>query len=316
MNKRQKEQCRLLETVAGETLLEALHDPKTLEVMLNPDGRLFVEKVGGGIMSLGTVEPEAAMQILKVVAGFHGRELVVERPILECTWPLDGSRFAGQIPPIVNRPAFAIRKKAHVVFSLEDYVEHEIMTEDQKSCIKDMVRDRYNILVVGGTGSGKTTLINAIVKEIVDQSPSHRIITIEDTAELQVSAENYLSFFTTSHVSMTDLLKASLRSRPDRILVGETRGPEALDLLMAWNTGHPGGAATLHADDAKSGLYKLVEYISMNPKAPRLIEPLIGRAVNGIVSIARTKTGRKVKEIIVVKDYDLASGQYIFERVS
>jgi type IV secretion system protein VirB11 len=250
-----------------------------------------------------------ARGIVKTVAGYHGRELTRSNPTIECEFPLDGSRFAGQIPPVVSEVVFAIRKKAVSVFTLQDYVVKGIMTAAQSACIQDAVARRRNILVIGGTGSGKTTLVNAVIEHIVTIDPDVRLVIIEDTAEIQCSAKNYIQYHTSAEVSMTQLLRITLRMRPDRIIVAEVRGPEALDLLMAWNTGHEGGAATLHANDARAGLSRLAMLISMHPDSPKPIEPLIGDAVHLIVHIARTPEGRRVEEIIEVKGYE--NGRYL-----
>ncbi|MCB0162230.1 MAG: Flp pilus assembly complex ATPase component TadA, partial [Caldilineaceae bacterium] len=192
---------------------------------------------------------------------------------------------------------------------LAQYVERGIMTAQQRDSLIAAVRAHRNILVIGGTGSGKTTLVNAIINEMVLQDPTERVFIIEDTGEIQCAAENYVQYHTSIDVTMTALLKTTLRMRPDRILVGEVRGPEALDLLMAWNTGHEGGAATLHANNAKAGLDRLAMLISMHPDSPKPIEPLIGEAVHVVVHIARTPDGsRRIQEILEVSGY--ANGQY------
>ena len=141
--------------------------------------------------------------------------------------------------------------------------------------------------MIGGTGSGKTTLVNAIINEMVICDPMERVFIIEDTGEIQCAAENFVQYHTSLEVPMTALLKATLRMRPDRILVGEVRGAEALDLLDAWNTGHEGGAATLHANNAAAGLARLRSLITRNESAPAEIEPLIGEVVHVVVHIAR-----------------------------
>ena len=300
---------RKLERDMGPVLLAALNDPKTVEIVRNADGKLWQERLGEPMKCIGTLRDAQAQAIIETVAGYHGKEATRHKPILESELPIDGSRFAGQLPPIVPTPTFAIRKKAVAIFTLDQYVEGKIMTTQQRDVIIDAVRAHRNILVIGGTGSGKTTLVNAIINEMVLQNPSERVCIIEDTGEIQCAAENYVQFHTTFDVSMTALLKTTLRMRPDRILVGEVRGPEALDLLMAWNTGHPGGAATLHANDAKAGLDRLAMLISMHPDSPKPIEPLIGAAVHLIVNIARAEGGRRVQEILEVCGFD--GGQYI-----
>lgn len=298
-----------LERDLGPIILSALADPKTVEVMLNADGKLWQERLGDKMKCIGTLSGSKGEAIIKTIAGFHGKEITRLKPILEGEFPLDGSRFAGQLPPIVPAPTFAIRKKAVAIFPLEQYVSDGIMTSSQFDSITKAVKDHKNILVVGGTGSGKTTLVNAIINKMVEFDPTERVFIIEDTGEIQCAAENYVQYHSTIDVPMTQLLKTTLRMRPDRILVGEVRGPEALDLLMAWNTGHEGGTATLHANNAKAGLDRLAMLISMNPESPRPIEPLIGEAVHVVVFIAKTQEGRRIQEIIQVSGY--RDGHYI-----
>jgi type IV secretion system protein VirB11 len=230
---------------------------------------------------------------------------------------LDGSRFAGQIPPVVSAPTFAVRKRASRVFTLTQYIEAGILTPEEKNYLCDAIRDHRNILVIGGTGTGKTTLVNGLIHEVTAQFPAERLIIIEDTGEIQCGAANYVQYHTSPERTMTDLVRTSLRMRPDRILVGEVRGPEALDLLMSWNTGHEGGIATLHANNAEAGLARLATLVSMHPNAPRSIEPLIGDAVDVIVHIARRDggVGRIVREVLVVESWDQKAGEYSFKEI-
>lgn len=293
----------------GDTFLCALHDPRTVEIMLNADGKLWQERLGEPMRCFGTMRAAQARSVVRNVAGIHGRELTRHSPTIECEFPLDGSRFAGQIPPVVPEAVFAIRKKAISVFTLSDYLQGAIMTPAQCDRIRAAVSSRSNILVSGGTGSGKTTLVNAILNHLIEIEPLARVVIIEDTGEIQCVADNYIQYHTSMEVSMTRLLRATLRMRPDRIIVGEVRGPEALDLLMAWNTGHEGGVATLHANDARAGLSRLAMLISMHPDSPRPIEPLIGEAVQLIVHIARTSSGRRVEEILEVSGFE--NSQYL-----
>ncbi len=283
---------RKLERDMGSLLIQALNDPKTVEIMVNADGRVWQEKLGEPMACIGNLRPAQSEAIIKTVAGFHAKEVTKLKPIIEGEFPLDGSRFAGQLPPIVSSPTFAIRKKAVAIFTLEDYLSQKILNETQLLKLKSAIANHRNILVVGGTGSGKTTLVNAIINEMVICDPSERIFIIEDTGEIQCAAENFVQYHTTVDVSMTQLLKTTLRMRPDRILVGEVRGEEALDLLDAWNTGHEGGAATLHANDALSGLTRLKSLITRNKSAPDDIESLIGEVVHLIVHMSRTPNGR------------------------
>lgn len=301
-----------LEREMGPLLLAALRDPRTIEVMLNPDGKLWQEKLGEPMKHIGHISASSGQAIIETIAGFHRREVTAKNPILECEVPIDGSRFAGQLYPIVGGPTFAIRKKAVSIFTLDQYVEKGVMTPEQYESITQACRDHKNILVVGGTSSGKTTLLNAIIHKINQLYPHERFVIIEDTGEIQCAAENVVQFHTTADVSLTMCLKTTLRMRPDRISVGEVRGPEALDLLMAWNSGHPGGAATLHANTSKAGLSKLLMLISMHRDSPSPIEPLIGEAVHVVVNIAKNPDGsRSIREIVEVHGYE--NGQYILK---
>ena len=309
LSQTQERARRKLERDMGPVLCAALYDPKTVEILLNADGKLWQERLGETMHCIGTLRPAQAEAIIRTVAGYHHKEVTRHKPILEGEFPLDGSRFAGQLPPVVPQPTFAIRKRAVAIFSLDQYVEAGIMSAHQCESIKAAVEAHRNILVVGGTGSGKTTLVNAIICAMVMNDPHERFVIIEDTGEIQCAATNYVQYHTSLDVSMTVLLKTTLRMRPDRILVGEVRGPEALDLLMAWNTGHEGGAATLHANNPRAGLDRLAMLISMHPDSPKPIAPLIGEAVHVVVHIARSPEGRRVQGILEVSGY--ANGQYI-----
>jgi type IV secretion system protein TrbB len=297
----------------GQTFMDAFDDPRTVEIMLNADGCLWHDRLGDTMRLIGHMRASQAEAVIKTVAGFYGKEVTRLKPVLESEFPLDGSRFAAQLPPVVSAPTFALRKKAVAVFTLDDYVEKCVMTPRQRDVLKTAVADHRNILIIGGTGSGKTTLVNAVIREMSDINAEERVLIIEDTGEIQCIAENHVQYRTSEEINMTQLLRTSLRMRPDRILVGEVRGPEALDLLMAWNTGHEGGAATLHANDARAGLTRLAMLISMHPDAPKPIEPLIGEAVHLLVHITRTPSGRTIREIVEVDGYE--DGRYRLRQI-
>ena len=295
----------------GDVFLAALADPETLEIILNADGTLWQERLGEPLQCIGTMSAPCADAAMRTIAAYHHETLTRDNPSIECELPLDGSRFAGQIPPIVTAPVFAVRKRASRVFTLGQYVKAGIMTPEQKEFLCGAIRDHRNILAIGGTGGGKSTLLNAMIKELTNQFPNERLIIIEDTAELQCAETNYVQYHTSPERSMTDLVRMSMRMRPDRILVGEVRGPEALDLLMAWNTGHEGGIASLHANNATAALNRLATLVAMHPNAPHgMIESLIGEAVDIIIHIARTANGRIVREILEVQDFDRAKQTY------
>ncbi|ECX0143216.1 P-type conjugative transfer ATPase TrbB [Salmonella enterica subsp. enterica serovar Newport] len=286
----------------GPQVCALLDDTKVIEIMLNPDGSLWCEWLGQPMERVGTMPKAQAESLMGTVASSLRTHITAANPILECELPLDGSRFEALLPPIVSGPTFTIRKKASIVFTLANYVKSGIMTETQCEAIKSAVRERKNILVVGGTGTGKTTLTNAIIAEIDAVTPEHRIVIIEDTRELQCSSPNVVPLRAVDHVDMTRLLKATMRLRPDRILVGEARDGSALALLKAWNTGHPGGAATVHANSANAGLIRMEQLVAEATAAP--MQALIAEAVDLIIAIEKTATGRRIKEVVTVSGHD------------
>lgn len=286
----------------GPTICGLLEEPDVVEIMLNPDGRLWVERQGADMEPVGVMAASQAESLMGTVASSLKTQITAQNPILECELPLDGSRFEALIPPVVSAPTFTIRKKAVQIFTLDNYVATGIMSQHYCDAIKNAVANKQNILVVGGTGTGKTTLTNAIIHYMAESSPLDRIAIIEDTGELQCSAENAVLMRAVDHVCMTRLLKATMRLRPDRILVGEVRDGAALALLKAWNTGHPGGAATVHANSAPAGLIRMEQLVAEATQAP--MYALIAEAVNLIVSIERTAEGRRISEVVEVKGHD------------
>jgi type IV secretion system protein VirB11 len=295
----------------GPNIREALADPLVIEVVLNPDGKLWVERLGEEMQVVGAMASSNAESLMATIASSLSTTITRERPVLEGELPTDGSRFEGMIPPVVVRPSFAIRKKASRVFPLAEYVRKGIMTEAQRLGVIDAVKSRRNILVVGGTGTGKTTLLNAIILVISEVSPEHRVVIIEDTVELQCSSKNVVQLRTSDTVTMQGLLRVTMRLRPDRILVGEVRGAEALALLKAWNTGHPGGLATVHANDASSGLLRIKQLIEEGLQGGKADPEVIAEAVGLVVVIQKTSVapGRRVSEMVRVEGYE--SGAYV-----
>ena len=301
----------MLATALGPAISEHLLDPGVSEIMLNADHRLWVDVLGAGRHDTGiTIPPADAQRIIGIVASNSGFDCNEKKPILSAEMPDSGFRFQGMLPPLVQSPVFTIRKNAQFIYNLDDYVQQGILTVQQSTALRKAVRKKRNVLVVGGTGSGKTTLVNAILDDIA--KTQDRIVIIEDTIELQCSAEDVVTLRARDGIAtMTDLLKATMRLRPDRIVVGEVRGGEALALLKAWNTGHPGGAATIHANNALAGLIRLEQLIQ--EVAVTVNRELIAEAVNVIVYIERTAKGRIVKEICRVKGY--VGGRYVTEPI-
>ncbi|MCK4442623.1 MAG: P-type conjugative transfer ATPase TrbB [Sulfurovaceae bacterium] len=299
-----------LERYFGEEIINYLkRDKEVIEIMANPDNSLFIEKIGQPMQKVGTVKPQNIRAIINTLASYHEMVINQEETILECEVPFCGSRFLGKIPPSVSSPSFTIRKKATKIFTLSDYLKEGIITKNQKNIIEESIKTKKNILIVGGTGSGKTTLTNAIIETISTLTPNDRILIIEDTAEIQCSAKNKVISRTTKKVSMQDLVKSSLRERPDRVLIGEIRGKEALDLITIWNTGHPGGVATVHANSAYEALTRLERLLSF-ANAHNMQEE-IAQAINTIIFIKKTPNGRVVDEILEIQRYDREKHKYI-----
>lgn len=280
----------------GKEVVTALEDDSVIEIMLNSDGRLWIDRLGEGMCCIGEMSSPNALALLGTIANSLDTVITKNSPILEGELPIDGSRFEGLIPPIVARPTFTIRKKALMLFTLDDYVRRGIMDDAQRALISQAVQDKKNILVAGGTGSGKTTLTNAIIAEMVALTPHDRLVIMEDTAEIQCSAENAVILRTSIEINMQALLKATMRLRPDRIIVGEVRGAEALALLKAWNTGHPGGIATLHANSAAGSLVRLEQLIA-EAGVHADMKALIQEAVDLVIFIEKKGGKRVIREI-------------------
>ena len=283
----------------GPLVAGALAQPDVVEVMVNPDGSLWVDRAGTGRSKLGRIEPAAAETTIRLLASHMGETVNPDRPAVAGVLPRSGERFQGLLPPLAERPTFTIRKRATVVFTLDDYVAAGILPAAWADAIRTAVVERKNILVAGGTGSGKTTLTNAILAE--PGFCRDRVVLIEDTRELQCAAEDKVELLTKGTeptVTMTDLLRVTMRLRPDRIVVGEVRGAEALALIKAWNTGHPGGVATVHANSPADALQRIENLIGeASYKIPRRA---IAAAVNLIVFIERAASapGRLVSSVV------------------
>ena len=302
----------MLRTAMGPVIAAALADPAVIEVMVNPDGSLRLDRLGEGRIDTGKrLEPAEVERIIRLVASHVRVEVHAGNPVVSAELPprddgISGERFEGLLPPVSIAPCFAIRKPAAKIYTLDDYVADRIVMPVQADALRKAVRDRRNLLIAGGTSSGKTTLANALLAEVAGLD--ERVILIEDTRELQCAAPDCVALRTRpGAVSLADLVRSTLRLRPDRIIVGEVRGAEALDMLKAWNTGHPGGIATVHANSARSALYRLEQLVQETVvTVPRR---LIAEAIDLIVFIQGRGIGRRIETIAEVTGLD-ADGDY------
>jgi type IV secretion system protein VirB11 len=320
----------------GRQILDLMEDPGTEDIVLNPDGLLWACRLGDGFIHVGKMPAEQAYSVVGTIASCRETIINYDHPILETELPLNGARFEAIVPPVVHGPVFAIRLRPRKIFTLEHYKAAGILTHkddpmnrsrgrkrgfieavrglDHSEIIRKAVRERMNILLVGATGSGKTTLANAVLDAVATETPNDRVVTVEDTFELQCGVKNSVDLRVMGSASLDDCVRACLRLRPTRIVVGEVRGREALELLKSWATGHPGGVATIHGEHALEGLIQLENYVAEATSASK--QTLIGGTVHLVVSIdleANLAAGRKVREVAVVSGYE--SGQYRLEYV-
>jgi type IV secretion system protein TrbB len=303
--------ARMLRTALGPAIAAWLEEPAVVEVMLNPDGRLWVDRLTEGLKDTGErLSAGDGERIVRLVAHHVGAEVHPASPRVSAELPETGERFEGLLPPVVAAPAFAIRKPAIAVFTLDDYVAAKIITTNQAAILRSAVAQRRNILVAGGTSTGKTTLVNALLAEVA--KTADRVVLIEDARELQCKAPNLVALRTKDGViSLSDLVRSSLRLRPDRIPIGEVRGAEALDLLKAWGTGHPGGIGTIHAGSALGALRRLEQLIQ--EAVVTVPRALIAETINVIAVLSGRGSQRRLAELARVEglrrsgDYDLVA---------
>lgn len=286
----------------GDTILAALVEPAVVEILVNPDGRLILDRSGEGRRDTGaTLSAESRERVIRLIADHVGETVTRDDPRLAGVLPGTGERFQGMLPPVTSAPAFSIRKRSSVIWCLEDYVRDGAMTHQQAAVLRGAAEQRLNILISGGTGSGKTTLANAVLAE--PAFAQDRVFLVEDTPELQCSAWDTVSVLTRRQpipIGVVDLVRDALRMRPDRIVVGEMRdGAAALETLKSWNTGHPGGLSTLHANSADDVLRRVEDLIA--EVSSRTRRRAIAQAVDRIVHIRRTASGRQVQAVLGVE---------------
>lgn len=301
----------MLRTAMGPTIAAALADATVIEIMVNPDGTLWLDRLGAGRIDAGTrYDPAQVERIIRLVASHARTEVHATAPIVSAELPPHGQgageRFEGVLPPVSLGPCFSIRKPAAKIYTLFDYVNDGIMLAETARLLSLAVVERRNILIAGGTSSGKTTLANALLAEMAHLD--ERVLIIEDTRELQCAARDVVALRTRADsITMADLVRSTLRLRPDRIVVGEVRGREALDMLKAWNTGHPGGIATVHANSAVAALYRLEQLVQ--EAVVTVPRRLIAEAIDMVVFIAGRGLARRVETIARVSGLD-PNGDY------
>jgi P-type conjugative transfer ATPase TrbB len=321
INELSESQRRLYEKLycdLGAEIIHFLQDKDINEVMLNPDGKLWIDSASKGLLHVSHLNRATAFSIINAIAGIHNFVVTQQSPRLEAELPffkaMQGERFTAQVPPIVSSPSFTIRKKSEVIFKLDDYVATDRLTEQQADVLKNLIRNRKNILISGGPGSGKTTVTNALIIEAVKCDESQRFLILEDLPELQCSALNKVAMLTSDHVSMTGLLRSAMRMRPDRILMGEVRGAEALDLLKAWNTGCPGGICTVHANGAKESVQRILD---LAMEAGLTVPPiqLVLQTIDAIISVIRRGNQKGfIQEILALMEHK--NERFIFEKLA
>lgn len=304
---------------------DLLRDPSVTEVMVNAGGsRVFVERNGMlECLPDRILEARNLTVAIKNIARACGDEISEAQPILDARLE-DGSRVAAMFPPCaVAGPALTIRKFTRR-YSLQDLVAVGALSPVLAAELIQAVATQQNILISGGTGTGKTTLLNALAAHIPDRD---RIVVIEETAEIHLEKSNLLRFEARRvqiplgqeqplpPVTITDLVRATLRHRPDRILVGEVRGAEAFDLLQALNTGHLGSMSTIHANSAEQALTRLAHCVlTANVGLPHpSIREAIALAIHVVVHVARVDGRRRVTEVVALRGYHAQTDRFVIQ---
>lgn len=288
-------------------LLKYLEDDSVTDIMVNPDNKIFIIKMGEGKIFTGLYStPEVTRNVINILASLEGVLINDKNPRISTSLPLTNSRFEGLIPPVVENPSFTIRKKILKVLKLDDYVRQGIFTDREKALIENYVKTKQNILIVGGTNTGKTTFANAVI----DLMQNERLFFIEEVRELQsTNFDNTYVQVIEGIFSPKEAIRSAMRWTPERIVYGEIRGAEAFYLINAFNSGHSGGLTTIHANDCYGGLSKLETYILYEKPYP--LSELIARTINVVMTMVVENNKRTLDSIAEVKGYE--NGKYILD---
>ncbi len=289
---------QMLRSACKGVVREALGADDVIEIMANPDGTIWIERAGSGVSQENeSLDSAARERIIRLVADSIGEQCSRSSPIVSAELPGSGERFEGLLPPVSEAPCFSIRKGAATPFTLQDYVEQGALAPALADALRQQLGSRANILIAGGTSSGKTTFTNALLAE---RTLFHdRVVILEDTRELRCAAVNAVALRAhRDQTTLRQLVRSTMRLRPDRIIVGEVRGGEALDLLKAWNTGHPGGITTLHANSAEAALGRLEQLVGEAVSQPP--RDLIAEAIDVVVFMTRRGGKRKIEKALRV----------------
>ncbi|SPT71582.1 Type IV secretion system protein virB11 [Anaerobiospirillum thomasii] len=301
-----------LKSRLGDDLCSILEDENIEEIMLNADGSVFIEARGCGMHKAMSLDALRSQSIIRTMATFFNTEINAQNAIVSGHMPFYNARFEGVLPPLVKAPCFSIRKHGSLSLSIEMLKDNGMLTDRQLEILCKALSDRRSVIICGETSSGKTTLVNAMLNELLTIAPYDRLLLLEDTPELTLSCDNHICLYANDASDMSALVRQALRLRPDRIIVGEVRGAEALDLIDALSTGHSGGLCTLHAGSIEQALMRLVLLISRHKSAPRLIEPFLTQALDLIV-ILKTRPVRHIADIACVTGYD--NGRFIYHSI-
>lgn len=305
-------------TASLEPIRQFIEDDDVQEIMVNASNDVWVERKGRVAkyeVDISEVQIRNAIQILARLVGKEARDDSKDA-IIDAR--MEGFRIAAALSSVATKGAtICIRKHGRIIRSIQDYVDDGSMTLEVAKVIGEAVNNHKNVLISGGTSTGKSTFLNALIALIDERE---RVVTIEDTQELKVKTPNWVSFESNpqSGINIRDLVRLSLRYRPDRIIVGEVRGAEAFDLMQALNTGHDGGFATLHANSARSALSRLETLVLTAPDVDWPLEAIkaqIGNTFHMVVQLVREDGKRRVKEVLEIEGYNTERKDYVCKRI-